>query len=442
MPDLLKRRWAELPAPAKTATQLSGRGGIACGATHGLMERCNLACTSCYLSDVANKTRPLPYEEVQAQLDHLREVLGYGAKVQITSGEVTLLPLEHLGRIIKYADDIGLDPMVMTNGVRFLREPEYLTALVRDYGLRKVSIHVDTTQRGRRGLTAETTERDLNALRDSYADLIRSVRAETGARLHAAQTMTVTPSNVTAVADVVKWALDNADAFRILSLLPAATVGRTEDDGLDIGLEELWDEICGAVGCPLNRHAMHFGHPECNITVPVLLFTVAGRHVPFELVRTGSASDAHFFETALGTLSTRINLNRSPASNVMRAMPALLSPRLLLRGLGYALRRTWSERKLWKDLAWGLVRRRDLRVRPFLFVVHNFMSAEELQTPLGKERLDACVFKLPVDGELVSMCRMNATSMRREINLELVPEPTARRQSPEMEAAESLSAQS
>ena len=36
------------------------------------------------------------------------------------------------------------------------------------------------------------------------------------------------------------------------------------------------------------------------------------------------------------------------------------------------------------------------------------MSPDELDTDLGKERLQACVFKLPVDGEMVSMCEMNA----------------------------------
>jgi len=36
------------------------------------------------------------------------------------------------------------------------------------------------------------------------------------------------------------------------------------------------------------------------------------------------------------------------------------------------------------------------------------MSPDELDTPLGQERLQACVFKLPVDGRMVSMCEMNA----------------------------------
>ena len=57
-----------------------------------------------------------------------------------------------------------------------------------------------------------------------------------------------------------------------------------------------------------------------------------------------------------------------------------------------------------------------------LLVVHRFMSADELETPLGRERLQACVFKLPVNGRMVSMCEMNATGLRRELNLQHLSE--------------------
>ena len=88
---------------------------MACGATHSIIEHCNFACTSCYLTELANETRPLPFEDIAEQLDDLRAYLGYYGKVQITSGEVTLLKPDELGRIVRYAIEIGLDPIVMTN---------------------------------------------------------------------------------------------------------------------------------------------------------------------------------------------------------------------------------------------------------------------------------------------------------------------------------------
>ena len=69
-----------------------------------------------------------------------------------------------------------------------------------------------------------------------------------------------------------------------------------------------------------------------------------------------------------------------------------------------------------------LLRLRKIRVRPLLLVVHKFMSPDELATPMGRERLDACVFKLPVGGRMVSMCEMNATGLRRELNMERLAE--------------------
>ena len=44
------------------------------------------------------------------------------------------------------------------------------------------------------------------------------------------------------------------------------------------------------------------------------------------------------------------------------------------------------------------------------------MSAAEIDTDLGRERLEACVFRVPVDGEMVSMCSVNAGDIRRRLN--------------------------
>ena len=92
--QLLAERWETLPKSVQTPVQIAGKSAIFCGATHHVMERCNFSCTCCYLGKDANKTEPLPFEEVKEQLDQLRAALGHGGKAQITAGEVTLLPLE------------------------------------------------------------------------------------------------------------------------------------------------------------------------------------------------------------------------------------------------------------------------------------------------------------------------------------------------------------
>ncbi|MEM7199959.1 MAG: hypothetical protein AAF628_06820 [Planctomycetota bacterium] len=415
---LLRERWATLPPSAQTVTQLAGVAGVACGATHGVLERCNFACTSCYLTEIANRVPPLPYAEVCAQLDQLRAALGPGAKTQITAGEVTLLPLEELGRIVAYAVDIGLDPMVMSNGERFLHEPDYLLRLVRDYGLGKVCIHVDITQRGRPGLTAQTRERDLHPLRDRFADLIRRVRRESRKPLHASHTVTVTPANLADIGDVVDWVLRNADAFRMLSFQPIAEVGRTQDRrDEDVSAEALWERICAPVGRRLHRHAMHFGHPECNTTVPIVVVATGAERQVFDVVRGGASGDAKTFGRALRTLGCAMDLDLPLWRNALPVAGALVrDPVLCGRLVAYGVRRLVSDRTTWTRSLFSALRGRPPRVRPVLLVVHRFMTAAELATPLGQERLQACVFKVPVDGELVSMCELNASGLRRSLN--------------------------
>lgn len=40
------------------------------------------------------------------------------------------------------------------------------------------------------------------------------------------------------------------------------------------------------------------------------------------------------------------------------------------------------------------------------------MNQAELDTPLGRERLEHCVFHVPVAGQLVSMCEVSASATR------------------------------
>ena len=53
-----------------------------------------------------------------------------------------------------------------------------------------------------------------------------------------------------------------------------------------------------------------------------------------------------------------------------------------------------------------------LRIGGFTFASHHFMSPEEVRTPVGQQRLDACAFRLPYKGEMVPMCKMNADGVR------------------------------
>lgn len=421
---LLEERWRDLPPSVRTDQQLAGRGGVACGATWGVMERCNFTCTSCYLTELGNQTPALPFDLVRAQLDTLRDHLGSGGKVQITSGEVTLLPVDDLGRIVRYALDVGLDPMVMTNGDRFRRDDGYLVRLVEHYGLRKISLHVDTTQKGRKwspdgawvSMPLGLREAELNPLRDRFAELVEDVARRTKTRLHAAHTVTVTPATLRDVSDIAAWALDRA-AFRIVSFQPVAAVGRTEDTAdAALTIDAVWGQIEAGIGQTLNKDAMLFGHPQCNLTVPFV--AVAAKGVPtqiVEVVRQHSGWDRRVFRRMLEELSVHSDLDAGWMGNLRRALATCLrKPRFGLDLFAWIVARAVME---FPKALRVLVRGRLPRLFPMLFVIHKFMDADELDTEIGRERLDACVFKLPLeDGTLVSMCEMNASSLRGDLN--------------------------
>lgn len=419
--QLNRDRWQSLPESLRVPQQTMGRGHHSCGATHGVMERCDFACTSCYLSPVANATPPLEAELVHRQLDELRAFLGPQGKAQLTSGEVTLLPVEVLGGYVAYARRIGLDPMVMTHGQRLLDDPDYLRRLVADFGLKKLSIHIDSTQRGRPGWHREQREEELHAVRSLYADLIRKTRRATGRTLHVATTVTVNAKVLDQIPKIIDWVLDNADAFRMVSFQPVAEVGRTQDQRIaGLGLDDVWEKICEGLGSRLNRHGLYFGHPECHIIAPVVVIRAGSRRWVVETSRKGHSWDRGFLDRLMRALGGFSTYEKPAWLNGLQVVSiGLRHPLLVLEAPAYGLYRLWGLRHVLRRAVGQALRLRPLSVRPLAIIVHKFMSPDELETPLGKERLAACVFQVPIDGKMVPMCQMNAAGLRQALNEEL-----------------------
>ena len=138
---LLAERWQALDPRWRFAGQGFGRQATGCGATIGAYPKCDFDCQGCYLGEDANQIPRFARGDVLRQLDELRGFLGPMGNVQITDGEVTLLPVEELIAILRHARAIDLSPMLMTHGDTFRRKPELLSRLVAEGGLREVSIH-------------------------------------------------------------------------------------------------------------------------------------------------------------------------------------------------------------------------------------------------------------------------------------------------------------
>lgn len=427
----LQRLAQRLPEKFKTPQQMYGLHGEGCAATMGAMPRCDFACRGCYLGEGANQVPAQSLDEIKAQMRVLRQQVGRWGNLQLTDGEITLRPAEDLIALLDYAREIQLLPMLMTHGDTFRRQPGLLERLV-EAGLREVSIHIDTTQRGRRGdaYRFATREEQLHPLRDEFADMVRAVRKKTGKPLRAATTMTVTAENLGGVASVCAWMVKNADAFCLISFQPVAQVGRTEDGlGGGVPVDDLWREVSrGVYGDAvaedrLDRGSFVLGHPGCTKYVTGVVATADGdqrRYLPVrDLTDQPSERRVLGFFRRWGGITFRQDRGLEiPA----RALGMLVqTPWFFLRhSLPYA---AWWLRRIGGRSALGgllaLLRGR-VKVNGLMFCSHHFMSRAEIETPLGQERLDLCIFHTAVGDRLVSMCEANALGVRDRFYADLL----------------------
>jgi hypothetical protein len=422
--EKLAASWRSLPERFRAKPQMFGRQGNCCGATLGVMPRCDFACTGCYLGTEANHVPPLPVEAIKAQMRALRPLLGHNGNLQLTDGEVTLRSEDDLVELVRYAGEVGHVPMLMTHGDSLRRRPGLLERLMERGGLREIGIHVDTTMRGRTGAAYKHARReeDLNPLREEFAQRIRDARRTTGRPLVAATTMTVTRDSLEGVASAVRCVVRNADAFKMISFQPVAQVGRTVPGlGSGVGVEELWREAARGLHGPasdvshLLRGQMWLGHEACNRYVHGVALFDEGRDPVFHpLWLEGEERDER---AILGYL------DRWGGASFRRDTPAQARARLLALIARDPV--FWAGRVV--PYLWGQVRRMapqgpltlllrllrgSARAHHFNVVSHHFMSREEILTPQGRERLDLCVFRVPVGDKLVSMCEVNALGWR------------------------------
>jgi hypothetical protein len=398
----LAAAWQRVPESFRGPTQFMGRQYAGCGATIGAMPKCDFACTGCYLNADANRAGPAPLSEIKEQLRQIRAWLGPCGNVQLTDGEVSLRKESELIEIISYARTIGLVPMLMSHGETFRRRPGLLERLMQRGGLTEVSIHIDTTQRGRRdGYAAAQTEAELDGLRTEFAHMIRTARARTGLRLEAASTVTVTQQNLEGVPGIIRWFLANADAFKIVSFQPLADVGRTDRSLRGVAADELWLRIAKGTGDPtIQRGEGWLGHPACSRFVQGIAVRRRNAMAFVPLYRRDRKDEMRALDELLerlGGVSFRLD---------DRARAWRRAGRIALRHGAFMVRRLLPHFV-------RLVRRAaSLNANYFCIVSHHFMSADEMNTTQGQERLAACAFRVPINGRLESMCAVNALGLR------------------------------
>jgi len=414
----LKERWESLPPELRTSNQISGRHLTHCAFTLGA-SYCSFHCTHCYLPKNANAV-PIPsLSEIKEQIDANRRMQGPGGGLQITGGDVADAywksgrPNE-LIETVRYANSVGLSPMLMTHGQTLLEHPEFLEQLVVHGGLRQVSLHIDMTQAGRHGfpIGRVKSEADLHPIRQAFTELALRVRRRTGRKLEYALTVTVTRRNLAEVPEVIRWYLADSQRtliWRMISFQPEADVGRTIFSQEPVTPADVWEKICEGTGLNPQRDFAILGHPDCNSWCPLLVSEKSGRYILFppQDVRT-----RRLFEDLLAKVGGVSFVNDDAHTTPFRILGVLWRhPLLMLRLLAGAVRLAFN----------GQV--------PFEFIralltghahtvgtgTHNFMSANQVaaadRDPVVRARLDSCVFKGAVKRDdqwvAVPMCSMN-----------------------------------
>ncbi len=420
---LLRKNWALLDPSMRVPQQMFGKQGNGCSATIGAMPRCDFACRGCYLNSDANRVPAESVDAIKGQMDALRPLMGHGGNLQLSDGEVTLRPVEEVIALLRHASSIGLIPMLMTHGDSFRRRPGLLEQLMVEGGLTEVSIHVDTTQRGRVGerWRNATSEADLNPLRAEFASMIRAAERSTGCRLRAATTMTVTRDNLDGVTDVVSWLAKNTDAFRLISFQPIAQVGRTEDGfGGGVSVESLWDRVAAGLDVPggsarMGELGVWFGHEACNRMINGVLLRHDDGRTAFHALRDArNPTDVRVvdgFLSRFGGISFRLD---SRAEAIARSIGVLArAPFFVTRSVA-AWAKQWADRAGDGSTIRGAMRLAagKARATSLVLISHHFMSREEIESPLGQARIEHCVFTVNVNGEMFSMCEVNALGIR------------------------------
>ncbi|HSP19241.1 MAG TPA: radical SAM protein [Myxococcaceae bacterium] len=165
---------------------------------------CSLACDGCYRQNVLLHKPMAEVEQELATFARLRKVDGYS----IAGGEPLLHP--EVVQIVVRVTATGRKANLHTNGVGLTRE---LLHALKQAGLVGLTFHVDTHQ-GRPGWEG-SSEKDLNELRQDYADLVA-----TEGGLACGFDCTVDQGTLEQVPDVLRWAGKNIDrVHQVLFLL-------------------------------------------------------------------------------------------------------------------------------------------------------------------------------------------------------------------------------
>lgn len=377
-----QRTWQRLSPFLRTDNQALGqRTAIGCVSLE-ITQRCNLDCTLCYLSEMSEDTLDIPMEEIKRRIDEILLTYGPRADVQISGGDPTLRKEDELIEIVRYCRSIGLQPALLTNGIKATRPLLQKLAAV---GLTDVAFHVDMTQRLRKpDKSYYQSEEELNAIREEYIERAR------GLGIAVVFNTTVCRENFHEIPMLARFFRDHADVVGMCSFQLHADTGRGVLRGRPDEIEprNIIRIVNEALGAQINFDAFDVGHQDCN-------------RIGYSFVCNKRVYNMWWDPSIINYMAKQFDglvLDRgNPKRAVRQAVWHLLKrPRALARGLRFI-------GKHLRDMKSDLVASR-FKVHKLSFVIHNFMGAD----CIVPERIDNCSFMVMTTDGPLSMCLHNA----------------------------------
>lgn len=166
-------------------------------------DECNLSCSHCFRRRLEGH-RPL--QDVLSDIAACRAMRNCD-DMKISGGEPLTYP--HLLEVVRFIARHGMKPFLMTNGIGLDRP--FVRELARA-GLARFNFHIDSTQ-DRPGWAGKD-DVELNALRQSYAEMVAGVRG-----VGCGFNVTVSRANLDAVPEVVDWAVRNIRTVHHMTLI-------------------------------------------------------------------------------------------------------------------------------------------------------------------------------------------------------------------------------
>ncbi len=178
--------------------------------------QCNITCDACFVENKANSHKSL--ECIESELHTLLSLRRCDAML-IAGGEPLIHP--QILEIVRLVKSLNVKPVLITNGTVLNRN---LAIELKKAGAYGITFHVDSHQS--RPDWKGKNERELNTLRQQYADTLHEVGG-----LTCAFNITVFPDTLDFVPDILKWAVDNSDRVQIVTFICVRMAER--DDRFD-----------------------------------------------------------------------------------------------------------------------------------------------------------------------------------------------------------------